>query len=40
MSVEGCRNISRYAFDYAVKYGRKSVTSICKANIMKFTDGL
>ena len=40
MSVEGCRNISRYAFDYAVKFGRKSVTSICKANIMKFTDGL
>lgn len=40
MSVEGCRNICNYAFDYAVRYGRKSVTSICKANIMKFTDGL
>jgi isocitrate dehydrogenase (NAD+) len=40
ISVEGTRNISRYAFDYAVKYGRKSVTSISKANIMKFTDGL
>jgi isocitrate dehydrogenase (NAD+) len=40
MSVEGTRNICRYAFDYAVKYGRKSVTSISKANIMKFTDGL
>ncbi len=40
MSVEGTRNIAKYAFDYAVKYGRKSVTSICKANIMKFTDGL
>src|SRR5262249_9665247 len=25
---------------YAVKNGRKSVTSVCKANIMKFTDGL
>ena len=24
ISVEGTRNISRYAFDYAVKYGRKS----------------
>lgn len=40
ISVEGTRNIGRYAFDYAVKYGRKSVTSISKANIMKFTDGL
>jgi isocitrate dehydrogenase (NAD+) len=40
ISVEGTRNICRYAFDYAVKYGRKSVTSISKANIMKFTDGL
>lgn len=40
MSVEATRDISRYAFDYAVKFGRKSVTSICKANIMKFTDGL
>ena len=40
MSIEGVRNIGNYAFDYAVKHGRKSVTSICKANIMKFTDGL
>ena len=40
MSVEGCRNIGNYAFDYAVKHKRRSVTSICKANIMKFTDGL
>jgi isocitrate dehydrogenase (NAD+) len=40
MSIEGTRNICKYAFDYAVRYGRKSVTSICKANIMKFTDGL
>lgn len=40
MSVEGTRNICNYAFDYAVKHKRRSVTSICKANIMKFTDGL
>ncbi len=40
MSYEGTRNIARFAFDYAVKAGRKSVTSVCKANIMKFTDGL
>lgn len=40
ISVEGTRNIARFAFDYALKAGRKSVTSVCKANIMKFTDGL
>jgi isocitrate dehydrogenase (NAD+) len=40
MSYEGTRQIANYAFDYAVKHKRKSVTSICKANIMKFTDGL
>ncbi len=40
MSIEGTRNIANYAFDYAVKHKRRSVTSICKANIMKFTDGL
>jgi isocitrate dehydrogenase (NAD+) len=40
MSVEGTRNITNYAFDYALKNNRKSVCSVCKANIMKFTDGL
>ncbi|MBI1345989.1 isocitrate/isopropylmalate dehydrogenase family protein [bacterium] len=40
MSYEGTRNIANFAFDYAVKAGRKSVTSVSKANIMKFTDGL
>ena len=40
ISYEGTRNIARFAFDYAIKHGRKSVTSVCKANIMKFTDGL
>ncbi len=40
MSYEGTRNIAKFAFDYAVTAGRKSVTSVCKANIMKFTDGL
>ena len=40
MSVEGTRNSCHYAFDYALKHKRRSVTSICKANIMKFTDGL
>lgn len=40
ISYEGTRRISDYAFDYAVKQQRKSVTSVCKANIMKYTDGL
>ncbi|MFO0426636.1 MAG: isocitrate/isopropylmalate dehydrogenase family protein [Planctomyces sp.] len=40
MSIEGTSKIADYAFEYALKNDRKSVTSICKANIMKFTDGL
>lgn len=40
ISYEGTRQIVNYAFDYAVKNGRKTITSVCKANIMKFTDGL
>lgn len=32
--------ITRFAFEYALKYGRKKVTAVHKANIMKFTDGL
>ena len=40
ISVSGSKRIVKYAFDYAVKHGRKKVTAISKANIMKFTDGL
>jgi isocitrate dehydrogenase (NAD+) len=40
MSYEGTRRIANYAFEYANKHGRKSVCSVSKANIMKFTDGL
>lgn len=40
LSITGCRRIVKYAFDYAVANGRKKVTAVCKANIMKFTDGL
>ena len=40
MSIEGTTRIADYAFKYAVEHKRKSVTSISKANIMKFTDGL
>jgi isocitrate dehydrogenase (NAD+) len=32
--------IGRFAFDYARRYGRKKVTAIHKANIMKLSDGL
>ena len=32
--------IARYAFEYAVKMGRKKVTAMHKANIMKLSDGL
>lgn len=35
-----CRRISAFAFDYARRCGRKRVTSVHKANIMKLTDGL
>ncbi|MCL2856397.1 MAG: isocitrate/isopropylmalate dehydrogenase family protein [Oscillospiraceae bacterium] len=37
---KGCERIARFAFDYAVKNGRKKVTAVHKANIMKCTDGL
>jgi isocitrate dehydrogenase (NAD+) len=32
--------IARFGFEYARKYGRKRVTAIHKANIMKLSDGL
>ena len=35
-----CEKICRFAFDYARKNGRKKVTAVHKANIMKATDGL
>ena len=34
------RRIVEFAFDYALKYNRKKVTVVHKANIMKFSDGL
>lgn len=40
VTVDECRRIVRYAFDYARANGRKKVTAVHKANIMKFTDGL
>ncbi|XP_064616815.1 isocitrate dehydrogenase [NAD] subunit beta, mitochondrial-like [Liolophura sinensis] len=32
--------IAKFAFDYAVRHGRKKVTAVHKANIMKLGDGL
>ena len=40
ISREGSERIIRYAFEYARANGRKRVSCITKANIMKFTDGL
>ena len=40
LSVSGTRRIVQFAFDYARSNGRRKVTAVHKANIMKFTDGL
>ena len=40
ISVFGTERIHRFAFEYARSHGRKKVTTVHKANIMKHTDGL
>jgi isocitrate dehydrogenase (NAD+) len=40
ISPESSERIARYAFEYARKHGRRAVSCITKANIMKHTDGL
>ena len=40
ISEAGSRRIVKYAFAYALQNGRRKVTAVAKANIMKFTDGL
>jgi isocitrate dehydrogenase (NAD+) len=40
LSVTGTRRIVEFAFEYARRNGRRKVTAVHKANIMKFTDGL
>lgn len=40
ITAEASRRIVRAAFEYAAAHGRKKVTAVHKANIMKFTDGL
>ena len=37
---KGCERIIRFAFEYAKKEGRRKVTAVHKANIMKCTDGM
>jgi isocitrate dehydrogenase (NAD+) len=40
MTRSGCRRIAEYAFDYALRHGRKKVTIVHKANILKALTGL
>lgn len=40
ISVFGTERIVRFAFEYARKNGRRKVTAVHKANIMKYSDGL
>jgi isocitrate dehydrogenase (NAD+) len=40
ISVYATQRIVEFAFKYALESGRKKVTVVTKANIMKFTDGL
>lgn len=40
ITARASTRIARFAFDYARRNGRKSVTAIHKANIMKLSDGL
>jgi isocitrate dehydrogenase (NAD+) len=37
---EGCLRVCRFAFEYAKRHGRKKVTIVHKANILKATSGL
>ena len=36
----GSERVIRYAFDYALRHGRKKVTLVHKANILKYSQGL
>jgi isocitrate dehydrogenase (NAD+) len=40
ISISGTEQIVRCAFEYARENGRKKVTAVHKANIMKYSDGL
>ena len=40
ITEKGCTRICEYAFEYAMRMGRKRVTVVHKANIMKLSDGM
>jgi isocitrate dehydrogenase (NAD+) len=40
ITAKASTRIARFAYEYAVKQGRKRVTAVHKANIMKLSDGL
>src|SRR6476620_844649 len=40
ISITGTRRIFEFAFDFARRNGRRQITAVHKANIMKFSDGL
>ncbi len=40
ITESACLRIGRYAFEYATRNGRKKITAVHKANIMKLADGL
>jgi isocitrate dehydrogenase (NAD+) len=40
LTRHGCERILRYGLDYAVRHGRRRVTVVHKANILKATSGL
>jgi isocitrate dehydrogenase (NAD+) len=40
ITADASRRIARFAFDYARRHGRRRVTAVHKANIMKMGDGL
>jgi len=40
ISISGTQRIVRWAFEYALANGRKKVTAVHKANILKHSDGL
>ncbi len=40
ISLTGTLRVAKFAFEFAKKNGRKKVTAVTKANIMKLTDGL
>jgi len=40
MTEKACTKISKFAFDFARRNGRKKIAAVHKANIMKLSDGL